>query len=338
MACSALSMFMHSVRFLSLSNEADPPLNAVILTKVPRCTVFCFSSSAPVSFRSRPPFPAWPLAAMARSLHSASPAEAVTSAPILSASGLNCGFWASSFIALPTVSSAKGFASVHLAVSTSAHALSAIVLAFFSSSMVPCDIGVSSSMQLNDCPACTLVPSAASAETKLLSEPLPTVSARAAFAAASALFLSSLSAVRAPFPCSALTAATTDSFLPSSGAAKLAANEASSFTLPAVAASLSASCAKLLAYLPANLNAPAYLHRPAPLAVCSPFGAAASQAAAASANKHAAMQQSFPILYSFAPCANRPPKEVQCCGFSAVPFLAREQNSIPPPLQAPRHV
>ncbi|CCD18926.1 hypothetical protein, conserved in T. vivax, (fragment), partial [Trypanosoma vivax Y486] len=204
--------------------------------------------------------------------------------------------------------------------------------------MVPVDISFFPSMQLNDCPARTLVPSAASAETKLLSEPLPTVTARAAFAAASALFLSSLSAVRAPFPCSALTAATTDSFLPSSGAAKLAAIEASSFTVPAVAACLSASCAKLLAYLPANLNAPAYLHRPFPSAVCSPFGAAASQAAAASANKHAAMQQSFPILYSFAACANRPPKEVQCCGFSAVPFLAREQNSIPPPLQAPRHV
>ncbi|CCD18646.1 hypothetical protein, conserved in T. vivax [Trypanosoma vivax Y486] len=193
-------------------------------------------------------------------------------------------------------------------------------------------------MQLNDSPARTLVPTAASAVTKLLSEPLPIVSAGAAFAASSAAFLSSLSASRASFPCSALTAATTDSFLPSSGAAKLSAIEASSFTVPAVAASLSASCAKLLAYLPANLNAPAYLHRPAPLAVCSPFGAAASQAAAASANKHAAMQQSFPILYSFAPCANRPPKEVQCCGFSAVPFLAREQNSIPPPLQAPRHV
>ncbi|CCD20969.1 hypothetical protein, conserved in T. vivax [Trypanosoma vivax Y486] len=193
-------------------------------------------------------------------------------------------------------------------------------------------------MQLNDSPARTLVPTAASAVTKLLSEPLPIVSARAAFAASSAAFLSSLSASRASFPCSALTAATTDSFLPSSAAAKLAAIEASSFTLPAAAACLSASCAKLLAYLPANLNAPAYVHRSFPLAVCSPFGAVASQAAAASANKHAAMQQSFPILYSFAPSANRPPKEVQCCGFSAVPFLEREQNSIPPPLQAPRHV
>ncbi|CCD19364.1 hypothetical protein, conserved in T.vivax [Trypanosoma vivax Y486] len=179
---------------------------------------------------------------------------------------------------------------------------------------------------------------AASTSTKLLSDPLANVSCLAACPASSACTCRSGSAVAACECFTASTAATTDSFLPASGAAKRAVSEAISFTALAVAARLSASCAKLVAYLPANRNSPAYLHRPFPSAVFSPFGAAASQAAAASANKHTAMQRSFPILYSFALCANRPPKELQCCGFSAGPFLAREQNSIPPPLQSPSHV
>ncbi|CCD18796.1 hypothetical protein, conserved in T. vivax [Trypanosoma vivax Y486] len=338
MACSALSTVIPSVRFLPLSNEASPPFKAVILTKVPRCTVFRLPSACPVAFRSSPPLPAWPLAAMARRLQPAPPAEAVTAAPSLFASGRNCAAPLSSFYASSTLIAAKGSVSIHLSSAMSAHARASFVLALLSLLMVPVDISFCPSMQLNDCPACTPLPSAASAVTDRLSEPLPTVSALAAFAVSCALLLSSLSALPAPFPCSASTAATTDVFLPSSGAAKLAANEAISFTAPAVAARLSASCAKLVAYLPANLKAPAYLHRPFPSAVCSPFGAAASQAAAASANNYAAIQQSFPILYSFAPCANRLPKKVQCCGFSAVPCLAREQNSIPPPPQAPRHV